>query len=275
MPLTSSNHYENFPVGSVLLPRDLRAPIAIIYRFARTADDIADEGNATACERLGRLNEYQEGLNRIESGKPSEDALFAAVAEIIAEHQLPVQLFRDLIDAFSQDVIKTRYADFNELMHYCCRSADPIGRLLLHLFKLATPTYLAWSDAICSSLQQINFWQDVAIDWEKRRIYLPQEDMDAYGVSESHIANRQADARWQRLMQFQIDRSRAMLKSGAALGGVLPGRMGLEIRATIAGGATILNKLEASGGDVFRHRPMLKLHDWPRILYRALFPSDT
>jgi len=275
MPLTSSNHYENFPVGSVLLPRDLRAPIAVIYRFARTADDIADEGNATACERLDRLNDYQEGLNRIEIGKPAQEPLFAAVAEVIAEYQLPIQLFRDLIDAFSQDVVKTRYADFNELMHYCRRSADPIGRLLLHLFKLATPTNLAWSDAICSSLQQINFWQDVAIDWEKRRIYLPREDMDAYGVSESHIANRQADARWQRLMQFQIDRSRAMLKFGAALGRVLPGRMGLEIRATITGGAIILNKLEASDGDVFRHRPLLKLHDWPLILYRALFPSDT
>ena len=181
MPLTSSNHYENFPVGSVLLPRDLRAPIAVIYRFARTADDIADEGNATACERLDRLNDYQEGLNRIEIGKPAQEPLFAAVAEVIAEYQLPIQLFRDLIDAFSQDVVKTRYADFNELMHYCRRSADPIGRLLLHLFKLATPTNLAWSDAICSSLQQINFWQDVAIDWEKRRIYLPREDMDEIG----------------------------------------------------------------------------------------------
>ncbi|MES2354349.1 MAG: squalene synthase HpnC [Pseudomonadota bacterium] len=274
MPLTStSDHYENFPVGSILLPRNLRAPIGVIYHFARSADDIADEGDATAPVRLTQLNRYQQELDRIESGEKPEEALFAAVAEVIKQHQLPIQLFRDLIDAFSQDIVKKRYANFAELMDYCRRSANPIGRLLLYLFKQATPEHLKWSDDICSSLQLINFWQDIAIDWNKERIYLPENDMGAHGVTESHIKNRQVDARWQRLMHFQIDRSRAMLESGRPLGGALPGRMGLEIRTIIAGGSTILNKLEASGGDAFQHRPVLTIRDWPFILFRALFPS--
>ncbi|HVK53398.1 MAG TPA: squalene synthase HpnC [Burkholderiales bacterium] len=271
MPINSCDHYENFPVGSILLPSALRAPISVIYRFARSADDIADEGEANAPTRLAQLDGYREALNRIEEGAPSHDDLFATLAQVIAQYNLPIQLFRDLIDAFSQDVVKTRYATFTELLDYCRRSADPIGRLLLHLFKASTPQNLAYSDAICSSLQLINFWQDVAIDWNKARIYIPQEDMAAYGVTESHIADRQVDARWQRLMRFQIERSRAMLESGAALGRVLPGRMGLEIRTIIAGGATILNKLEMTGGDMFHHRPVLTIRDWPFILYRAFY----
>jgi len=274
MPLTStSDHYENFPVGSILLPRHLRAPIGIIYRFARSADDIADEGDASATIRLTQLSMYQRELDRIEAGKKPEGELFVAVAEVIKQYQLPIQLFRDLIDAFSQDVVKKRYANFAELLDYCRRSANPVGRLLLYLFKQATPEHLKWSDAICSSLQLINFWQDVAIDWDKERIYLPQNEMHAHGVTENHIKNHQVDTNWQQLMQFQIDRSRAMLESGKPLGAALPGRMGLEIRTIIAGGSTILNKLQASNGDAFRHRPVLTARDWPVILFRAFFPS--
>ena len=195
------------------------------------------------------------------------------LAEILRKHNLPLAPFRDLLDAFSQDVVKKRYADFGELKDYCRRSADPVGRLLLHLFGQATRQNLAWSDAICSSLQLINFLQDVAIDWRKGRVYLPQDELAAYGVSEAHIARAQVDARWQRLMRFEITRTRDMLESGAPLGKELPGRMGLEIRAIMAGGTSILDKLEAGDGDVFRRRPRLQLRDWPRILRHAFLPG--
>ena len=160
-------HYENFPVASWLLPRHLRHPIETIYAFARSADDFADEGSLAIPERLALLQNYRVELDRIAANSPASSPLFADLGNIIREHELPIQLFHDLLDAFTQDVTKTRYADFPELMDYCRRSADPVGRLLLHLYQLATPQNLAWSDSSCSALQLINHWQDVAIDWQK------------------------------------------------------------------------------------------------------------
>src|SRR5688500_12626905 len=199
MQLNVTDHYENFPVGSILLPSHLRKPISAIYHFARSADDIADEGDATDKERLEKLDIYRHYLNIINAGKIPEDNFFAGLREIIVFHNLPVQLFVDLIDAFSQDVVKKRYADFKELLDYCQRSANPIGRLLLILFQKDTEQNLAWSDAICSSLQLINFWQDIAIDWQKERIYIPMDDMKAYNIGETHIANQIVDSAWQNL----------------------------------------------------------------------------
>ncbi|HYT47167.1 MAG TPA: squalene/phytoene synthase family protein, partial [Burkholderiales bacterium] len=166
-------HYENFPVASLLLPAPLRAPIEVIYRFARSADDIADEGNDAADMRLAKLSVYQARLAKIAGGETPDDPLFRDVAGIVRSHRLPLQLFRDLLDAFAQDVTKKRYASFAELLDYCRRSANPVGRLLLHLFKRTTDSDLARSDAICSALQLINFWQDIEIDYAKGRIYLP------------------------------------------------------------------------------------------------------
>ncbi|MBA2690191.1 MAG: squalene synthase HpnC [Burkholderiales bacterium] len=272
MPLASTDHYENFPVGSLLLPRRLRQPIADIYRYARSADDIADEGDADGDSRLAQLDNYREELHRIAAGIPPKSELFASLDGTINEHALPIALFHDLLDAFSQDVVKKRYTDFVELMDYCRRSANPIGRLLLHLFKQPSAQNLLWSDAICSSLQLINFCQDVAVDWRKRRLYLPLDEMAAHGVTEAHIATGQVDARWQRLMRFQSERAGAMLRSGAPLGSALPGRMGIEVRAIVAGGAAILAKIDAVDGDVFRRRPTLHFTDWPFIFARAIFP---
>jgi squalene synthase HpnC len=269
MPFDRVNHYENFPVASLLLPARLRKPIAVVYHFARSADDIADEGDDAPAVRLAKLAVYKKELDRIESGSAPETPLFRATKNLIDEWHLPLQPFRDLLDAFNQDVIKTRYASFAELLDYSRRSANPIGRLLLHLFEAATPQHGAWSDAICTSLQLINFWQDIALDWHKGRIYLPQDEMARYGVTEAHIANADVDARWQRLLQFQFERTRAMLESGAPLGTALPGRAGMEIRAVVAGGATILRKLEAAKGDSFRHRPKLNPFDWARIVVLA------
>jgi phytoene synthase len=264
-------HYENFPVASLILPATLRAPVEAIYRFARSADDLADEGRDPPDIRLERLNNYRAALAAIERGEPQRDPLFRDLEKVIAAHGLPITPFQDLIDAFSQDVTKKRYASFAELAEYCRRSANPVGRLLLVLFKRTTAQDLAASDAICSALQLINFWQDVDIDYTRdRRIYLPQDEMARHGVTESHLAERRCDRAWQELMAFQVNRARQMMLAGAPLGRTLPGRIGLEIRATVQGGLRILDKIAAAGYDVFRRRPVLGAFDWPVLLVRAL-----
>ena len=264
------NHYENFPVASLLLPLEFRHPVAQIYRFAREADDFADEGELPDAVRLERLERFRGQLRRMESGDPANDERFFSLERVIRDYRLPLGAFFDLLSAFSQDVTRKRYANFGEVLDYCRRSANPIGRLLLHLFGRATATNLEQSDSICSALQLVNFWQDVEIDYAKDRIYLPQDEMTAYGVTERHIAEKTCDGAWRALLAFQVDRARAMLVAGAPLGRALPGRIGLEIRATVAGGLRVLEKLEGARYDMFRHRPVLKWHDWPVIVGRAL-----
>ena len=265
----SVNHYENFPVASILLPKRLRRPVEIIYRFARQADDFADEGDIPDAERLARLEGFRAELQRIAVHGTPLTALFQDVAEIIQRHQLPLQLFHDLLDAFSQDVRKKRYADFDEVLDYCRRSANPVGRLLLHLYGEATPVNLAYADSICTSLQIINFWQDVAKDYAIGRIYLPQDEMARFSVNEMHIAEQRVDEAWRELMQFQVQRARDMMQHGAPLGTILTGRIGLEMRLIIAGGMRILDKLENTGYDMFRKRPLLRPLDWVIMLGKS------
>jgi len=264
-------HYENFPVASVLLPARLRRPIAAIYRFARSADDFADEGDLSAPQRLHQLREFAGKLQKIARGERVEDPLFVELGNTVAQFGLPIKLFHDLLDAFSQDVVKSRYANFEELLDYSRRSADPVGRLLLHLFGVTDVEAFRRSDLICSALQFINFWQDVALDYANDRIYLPQQDMQHFGVSEAHLAAKQVYPQFRALMQFQIERTRAMLYEGSTLGRMLPGRIGLEIRMVVAGGDTILQKLLNSGCDVFRQRPVLRPADWISMFWRASF----
>lgn len=265
----SVGHYENFPVASILMPRRLRKPVAAIYHFARAADDIADEGNMSADERLIMLDTFRAELARIATGETPLTPLFLTLAAEIRQHALPMQPLYDLLDAFSQDVVKKRYANFDELLNYCRRSANPVGNLLLHLYGEATPVNIACSDAICTSLQLINFWQDVAKDYAIGRIYLPLDELAQYGVSESQIAQGISDKAWRRLMKFQVDRARTMMISGKPLGSILTGRLGLEMRMIIAGGLRILSKLEAAQYDIFRHRPVLKPYDWVIMLARS------
>jgi phytoene synthase len=263
-------HYENFPVASLLLPKPLREPIEVIYRFARSADDIADEGTDPADVRLARLNVYRTELERVATGAQPQVALFADVARIVRQHGLPISLFQDLLDAFSQDVTQKRYVHFAALADYCRRSANPVGRLLLHLFKRTSERDLHASDAVCTALQLINFWQDVAIDYAMGRIYLPQDEMARHGVDERHIAEQRCDGAWASLMGFQVARARDLILRGLPLARSLPGRIGLEIRTTIQGGLRVLQKIERVDYDVFRQRPILKPLDWPLLLLRAL-----
>ena len=265
------DHYENFPVASLLLPRRLRRPIEAIYRFARAADDIADEGDAPAAVRLQGLTEYGDELTRIERGEPPLRPAFTKLAAIVAEWRLPVPLLRDLLDAFAQDVVKKRYADYPELLDYCRRSANPVGRLLLHLVGTTSAENLQRSDCICSALQLVNFWQDVAIDWRKDRVYLPQADLARFAVTEAQIADGCSSAEWAALLDFECERTRRLMLAGAPLVHQLPGRMGWEIRLTVQGGLRILERIRQVRGDVFRQRPVLGAGDWLRIGKRVLF----
>ena len=264
-------HYENFPVASVLLPAQLRRPVAAVYWFARSADDFADEGNRTPTERLSLLDGYRSALNGLSAGKKPEAAFFGVLASVIRDYRLPYEPFYDLLDAFSQDVVKTRYGDFGELLDYCRRSANPVGRLMLHLYGAAAdPANVEWSDAICSALQLVNFCQDVEVDFGKRRIYIPQDELARHGVTEAQIEARDAGGGWPALMRFQTGRARNMLSSGAPLTARLRGRISLELRTIIQGGLRVLEKLDRVEGDVFRHRPVLRAWDWPLMLGRAM-----
>lgn len=266
----AQSHYENFPVASALLPRHLREPIGLIYSFARQADDFADEGDLTQAQRLALLDGFKQELDRIQAGEVPQTEFFVTLQAMIAARKLPLEPFYDLLDAFSQDVVKGRYENFGEVIDYCRRSANPIGRLLLHLYGMATPRNLGMADAICSALQIINFLQDVAIDYKKDRIYFPLDEMRKFNITEAQIANGDTSGPWSMFMQFQLNRTRRLLQSGAPLGLVLPGRIGLEMRTIIAGGERILHKLHKSRGDMFHHRPTLKPWDWGYMLYRAV-----
>lgn len=265
----SVDHYENFPVASVLMPKRLRRPVAAIYHFARAADDIADEGDMPDEERLRRLDEFRAELARIAANDAPLSPLFVNLAAEIRQHALPMQPFHDLLDAFSQDVVKKSFGDFAELLDYCRRSANPVGTLLLHLYEEATPVNIAYSDAICTSLQLINFWQDVEKDYKIRRIYLPLDEMARFNVTNIQIERRICDENWKNLMKFQVDRARVMMLSGAPLGSILTGRIGLEMRMIIAGGLRILDKLEAVDYDMFNKRPVLRPFDWIIMLIKS------
>ena len=263
-------HYENFPVASLLLPKTLRRPISVIYCFARNADDFADEGDASAQQRLAQLDDYSQKLRAISSGnEATRDPVFLALADVIKNHQLPLQLFEDLLLAFRQDVIKTRYSNYEQVLDYCSHSANPVGRLLLHLTAQDSALNLQRSDAICSALQLINFLQDLAQDYdENNRIYLPQDEMQRYGVSEQHLRNKTSDQAFGQLIKFQIARTRELMLSGALLGNNIPGRFGLQLRMMINGGLQVLQLLDRQ--EDFFSRPRLKTVHWLNILWHAI-----
>jgi squalene synthase HpnC len=264
------DHYENFPVASILLPRRLVPAVEAIYAFARSADDLADEGEATPHERLAALAAYERELDLIDAGQTPADPMFARLAGVVAQYRLSLQPMRDLLSAFKQDVVTDRYPDYASLLDYCRRSADPVGRLMLALYRVDDQDKLRESDAICSALQLINFLQDVAIDLEKGRIYLPQEDLARFNVSEAALKAGSHDGPFQALMRFEVERARALMLSGAPLAKRLPGRIGWELRMIVQGGLRILDRIEHAGYDVFQRRPVLSAPDWLAVGWGAL-----
>ena len=270
----ASRHYENFPVASVFLPRHLRAPIALIYSFARQADDFADEGDLSIEERLALLDEFRQQLDLLQAYIKPKREFFLVLGEMIRSKKLPLSPFYDLLNAFSQDVVKTRYANYDEVLAYCAQSANPIGRLLLHLYGQASPENIKVSDHLCSALQLINFLQDIADDFiknaSKQRIYLCQDEMAKFGVTEQMIADQVVNANWQQLIRFNLNRASSLLQAGKPLGRILKGRIGFEMRMIIAGGERIICKLDQVNGDIYQHRPTLQPLDWLRIFFKAL-----
>jgi squalene synthase HpnC len=264
------DHYENFPVASFLLPKRLVPAVEAIYAFARSADDIADEGDATPQQRLAALEHYEDELNAIGRAEKRDDPMFARLAATIVAYRLPLHPFYDLLSAFKQDVVVKRYADFDTLLDYCRRSANPVGMLMLKLYGAARSVNLRDSDAICSALQLINFLQDVSIDREKDRIYIPGDDLVRFGVDPAQLADWHADASWRALMKFEVDRARALMLSGAPLALRLPGRIGWELRLVVQGGLRILEAIERVDYDVFTRRPKLGAADWLVLGWRAL-----
>jgi squalene synthase HpnC len=274
----SVSHYENFPVASWLSPAPLRAPIAAIYWFARTADDIADEGNATARARLDELQAYEDDLRRAGADKDDSGrwpAVFAPLRETIRRFELPLPLFSELLSAFRQDVVFSAesrfYANRAELLDYCRRSASPIGRLLLHLYGISDPLSLRRSDCICSALQLVNFWQDLSVDLPRARCYLPADACAAYGVTWPELMSLQQTPATQHLVEAMVLWAGELMREGAPLVHDIPGRAGWELRLVVQGGLRILAKIEAMNHQTLRTRPRLRLGDGAIMLARSLW----
>ena len=269
----SVDHYENFPVASWLCPPQLRAPIVAIYRFARAADDIADEGDAAPDARLADLAAFRADLLAIAAGRtpsPRWPEVFGPLAAQLARHRLPVPLLADLLDAFAQDAAQTRYAERSQLLDYCRRSANPIGRLLLHLYGIDDTAALARSDAICSALQLANFWQDLGVDAARGRVYVPSADAHRHGVSIDDLLARRDDARVRALVADLVAWARELMLSGAPLVDTIGGRAGWELRFVVQGGLRVLEKIDRLGGATLLIRPSIGAADGPVLAWRAL-----
>jgi hydroxysqualene synthase len=266
----AKGHYENFPTASILLNRAQRLATAAIYAFARAADDIADEGSLDAATRLQQLDDYGQKLTAIYQGQTSDDPIFTALADTAKHFNLPKQTLADLLTAFRMDVEKRRYANVTELLNYCRYSANPIGELVLRLHNCYTPQNKQHSDRVCTSLQLINFVQDLDEDYEQRnRIYIPLDEMHQYAVNEDMLKNRDNSASLERLMKYQLDRAQGLLLDGVELVDNLRGKLKLVIALTISSGLEICDKLQ-SRQNCF-NRPTLSKVDWVKIGLNTLY----
>ena len=268
----SVDHYENFPVASWLCPPKMQPAVRAIYHFARTADDLADEGDLPEADRRVALQRYRAALEAAAAGRPDADAwprVFGPLAEAIDRHALPVPLLRDLLDAFEQDTGNPHYADRAQLLDYCRRSANPVGRLMLHLAGIDEPQALAESDAVCTALQLINFWQDPSVDLARGRIYFPEADARRHGLRLEALQAGQDTPATQALLRELCDWAGQCMRSGAPLARRVPGRLGWELRLVVQGGLRILERIEAMRFRTLSQRPTLGGTDWPLMLWRA------
>jgi squalene synthase HpnC len=271
-------HYENFPVASWLCPPALRVAVAAIYWFARTADDLADEGDAPPAQRLQALADYRADLQACVNGGSTSarwPQVFGPLAQVVRKHALPAAPLSDLLAAFEQDVLMTRdcagYANRAELLDYCARSANPVGRLLLHLYGVNGQQALAQSDNICTALQLTNFWQDLSLDMARGRYYLPGCDCRQLGMDPGYPATWPDHANAAKLVECEVQWTRDLMQKGAALVHRIPGRAGWELRLAVQGGLRILDKIEAGNFDSFSLRPRLGPWDAPRIFWRSIW----
>jgi hydroxysqualene synthase len=265
-------HYENFPVASLLLPAGMRRHVAALYAFARAADDFADEGNLAVAERLQLLDGWQQRLHEAarsalpgaprQPGEPADTPnIFLALGESIRSLSLPVKYFDVLLSAFRQDVTVTRYRTWDDMMQYCQRSANPVGRLVLRIAGYDNANLDAASDAMCAALQLTNFWQDLKIDFDRGRIYLPEDERQRHGALERDLAAGNITVEWQRALSTATARTRLLFDEGRYVCDGVRGRFRYELRATWLGGIRILDRLERSGFDVVGRRPTLGVGD--------------
>ncbi len=271
----SIDHYENFPVASFLCPPPLRPAVAAIYWFARTADDLADEGDAPGPMRLADLAEYRTELataRRVgEPLAPRWAHVFGPLRATLVQHALPHVLLTDLLSAFEQDVVQQAYATRNDLLDYCRRSANPVGRLLLHLYGVQGSQALRQSDAVCTALQLANFWQDLSIDTARGRLYAPAADCAEHGLDPGVVLARVDSPQTRALVADLVAWARKLMHEGAPLVHTVPGRAGWELRFVVQGGLRILDKIEAGGFTSLQRRPVLRWFDAPMLLWRALW----
>lgn len=270
-------HYENFPVASILLPKAMRPAIAAIYAFARRADDFADEPGFEDHERLRRLEEWQARLRACveeparSRAATSDDLIFIALADTIRAHRLPLAPFEDLLSAFRQDVTVKRYRTWDDLLDYCSRSANPVGRLVLRVAGHEDPALDRASDALCTALQLTNFWQDVARDWAIGRLYVPLEDRDRAGARDADLDAGRITSEWRAALRSVVARTRILFADGRPVCDGVRGRLRVELRLTWLGGLRILDRLEAADFDIFRARPAIRAGDALPLLWRAAF----
>ena len=283
----SIDHYENFPVASLLCPRRLRPAVAAIYNFARTADDIADEGNELAAKRLadllpGDLNHvffadlraYRADLRAISSGQRPSDrwpSVFYPLQNACAAFALPIHLLEDLLGAFEQDVVKHAYADRLELLDYCRRSANPVGRLMLHLYGVHRGQAILQADAICTALQLANLWQDLGVDISRGRLYIPTADCARHHVNQLELRRGRSEVGTQALIAEMVGWARELMLRGAPLARSIPGTAGWELRLVVQGGLRILEKIERDGFATLKRRPSLHWYEAPLLGWRALW----
>ncbi len=265
----AKTHYENFPVGSFLIPSRYRKPIHLIYTFARVADDIADEGNAPESVRLQKLDEWENLLSEAVAGK-SSDRFFRELADAIQQWNLSVQLLSDLLIAFRMDVLATRYKTFDDVLKYCSYSANPIGRLLLHIFNSASNENVELSDSICTALQLANFWQDISVDIHKNRFYICTDEAEKFSVSEEDFRLQRKKEECLKLLQFQIERTRALFEQGKPLVHLVNKNFQFELKMIWQGGVRILEKTILLGESVLYTRPRLSVVDKVIVCYRAI-----
>ena len=265
-------HYENFPVASRLLPRRMRPHVAAIYAFARLADDMADEGDRPAADRLQDLRRWRGRLHDAIEGRAAGDGahgeVFVALRRTIDDCRLPVALFDDLISAFEQDVTVTRYATWKDVLDYCRRSANPVGRLVLRVAGVSDSALDEASDAVCTALQLTNFWQDFEVDWRKGRLYVPTDVWHPLGAREDDLNRGELTDAWRAALEEMARRTRALFDAGRPVCDGVTGRLRWELRATWLDGTRVLDKLEARGVDVFRARPALSASDVPWIVWK-------
>ena len=265
----ASGHYENFPVVSVFIPKSLRKHVAIIYRFSRMADDIADEGNDTAEIRIKKLNDFEKKLTDCLNNKFA-DEFWNALENTIDIYSLNSEYFYNLLSAFKQDVTKRRFNDYNELLDYCRRSANPVGRIMLQLFRIKNQECYKYSDLICTALQLANFYQDISVDYQKGRVYIPVDEMLKFGIDEKIFETKVSNSNFKKVMEYQLKRNLQMFMEGSYIIEILPYKLKYQISWTIYGGKKILYKIIRGNYDVLNNRPVLSKIDYMILMIKGL-----